>query len=99
MHLTGSGTIAAIGNNGIGVVGVIPNATDVGIKLHIGKGLDDNGSGSTASVLEAVDYCVDNGANVISMSLGGSGSSTSENDAFEQAYREDNVLIIAAGKC
>ena len=92
-----AGTIAAIGNNGIGVVGVIPNAdTTSGIKLHIGKGLSDSGSGTSAGVLAAVSDCVDKGANIISMSLGGGGFSDSENDVYEEAYLNDDVLIIAA---
>ncbi len=92
-----AGTIAAIGNNGKGVVGVIPNAdTTSGIKLHIGKGLNDSGSGSSAGVVAAVVDCVAKGANVISMSLGGGGYSNSESSTYEDIYLNDDVLIIAA---
>ena len=40
-----AGTMVAIRNNGIGVVGVASNAS---IPLHIGKGLDDSEGGSTS---------------------------------------------------
>jgi serine protease len=91
--------IAAIGNNVKGVVGVIPNADSIsGIKLHIGKGLTGGGSGNSAVVLAAVAACVENGANVISMSLGGGGYSQTENSAYEDVYLNDSVLIIAAAR-
>lgn len=92
-----AGTIAAIGNNGKGVVGVNPNAhTSDGISLHIAKGLKDSGGGNSDSVLSAVASCVDNGANIISMSLGGGGYSSNENSVYRQTYQDENILIIAA---
>ena len=47
-------------------VGVAPGIT----KVLIGKVLDDQGRGSTASVIEALKWAHSEGANVISMSLG-----------------------------
>lgn len=49
--------------------------------------------------MAAVESCVENGANIISMSLGGGGYSSSENSFYQTAYQDDNVLIIAAGTC
>jgi serine protease len=90
-------TIAAIGNNVKGVVGVIPNEDTIsGIKLHIGKGLAYGGSGNSAGVLAAVAACVENGANIISISLGGGGYSQTENSTYEDVYLNNGVLIIAA---
>lgn len=63
--------------------------------FFIGKGLTDSGSGSTSGVLAAVNACVDSGANVISMSLGGGGFSQASFDTYTDAY-DDGVLIIAA---
>ena len=88
-----AGTIGAIGNNAVGVTSVNPDPSK--FSFFIGKGLTDSGSGSTSSVLEAVDACRDNGADVISMSLGGGGPSTIANDLYESVYA-DNVLLIAA---
>merc|ERR1711862_849682 len=75
-----SGTVAGLGANSKGVVGVIPDNMDGKFQLVIGKALSDSGSGSNSGVLGAVQSCVDNGAKVISLSLGGGGySSTSMN--------------------
>lgn len=79
------------------MVGVILNEDTIsGIKLHIGKGLTYGGSGNSAGVLAAVAACVENGANVISMSLGGGGYSQTENSTYEDVYVKNGVLIIAA---
>ena len=50
-----AGTIAALENNK-GMIGVLPN-----VKLHIAKGSDKNGSGSTSGVMTAVEYCIVSG--------------------------------------
>ena len=90
-----AGTIAAIGNNGLGVVGVNPGNN---LNLHIVKVFNDSGNWAYGSdLVVAVDQCMAAGANVISMSLGGSGSSTAENDAFANAYANGVLSIAAAG--
>merc|ERR1719410_29692 len=71
-----AGAIGAVGYNSIGVVGVIPGSLNDKFSFFIGKGLSDSGSGSTSSVMAAVQACVDNGSNVISMSLGGGSTSS-----------------------
>merc|ERR1712048_835238 len=79
-----------------GVVGVIPNSISDNFSFFIGKGLSDSGSGSTTGVMSAVQACVDNGSNVISMSLGGGGASDAVNQQYYGHYKDDDVLIIAA---
>merc|ERR1712157_74616 len=91
-----AGSIGAVGDNSKGVVGVIPASISDKFSFFIGKGLSDSGSGSTSSVMAAVQACVDNGSNVISMSLGGGAPSDSVNQQYYGHYKEDNVLIIAA---
>jgi len=59
-----AGMIAAV-NNDVGTVGVAPQA-----RLLIGKVLGDSGSGSTASVVAGIDWAREQGAHVVSMSLG-----------------------------
>jgi subtilisin family serine protease len=88
-----AGTIGAIGGNNEGVTSVNPDPTK--FIFFIGKGLTNSGSGSGSGVLAAVQSCVDNGAKVISMSLGGGGFSSSSNAQYEEHY-EAGVLIIAA---
>merc|ERR1712176_853538 len=91
-----AGSIGAVGDNSKGVIGVIPGPLNNKFSFFIGKGLSDSGSGSTSSVMSAVQACVDNGSNVISMSLGGGGASDAVNQQYYGHYKEDNVLIIAA---
>merc|ERR1719410_1681379 len=91
-----AGTIGAVGDNSKGVVGVIPGSLNDKFSFFIGKGLSDGGSGSTSSVMAAVQACVDNGSNVISMSLGGGGFSDTVNQQYYGHYKNDDVLIIAA---
>lgn len=88
-----AGTIGAIGNNDIGVTSVNPYPDR--FTFFIGKGLSNSGSGSNANVLNAVEKCVENGAKVISMSLGCDGTncySNAANAVYEQAYDSGGEL-------
>ncbi|TWX52846.1 S8 family serine peptidase [Colwellia hornerae] len=87
-----AGTIAAL-NNGIGVRGVI--GTDP--NLHIIKVFNAAGWGYSSTLVSAINDCVSNGADVINMSLGGTGSSTSEQNGIQAAYDAGVLLIAAAG--
>jgi serine protease len=93
-----AGTISAIASNNLGVVGANP-----GVSLHIvkvfGDDVPDSGScGWTyaSTLVSALNACVAKGANVVSMSLGGSLSSRTEDRAFSDAYSKNNILSIAA---
>ena len=88
-----AGTVAGM-TNGSGVVGVMPNGN---IDLHIIKVFNASGWGYSSSLVAAVDDCVAAGANVVSMSLGGSGSSTTERNAFNNYYSQGVLSIAAAG--
>ncbi|XOV80862.1 MAG: S8 family serine peptidase [Aestuariibacter sp.] len=85
-----AGTIAAL-NNGIGVVGVIGSDPS----MHIVKVFNASGWGYSSDLIDAINVCKNNGSDVVNMSLGGSGSSTSEQNAM-QAVFDDGVLLIAA---
>ncbi|MFH1442314.1 MAG: S8 family serine peptidase [Candidatus Omnitrophota bacterium] len=87
-----SGTIAGMGNNGIGVIGVAPKA-----KIMAVKGLSEVGSGSTEGLGRCVVYAVNNGANVLSNSWGGTGTSSVLTDAFHYAYNNGVIAVASAG--
>jgi len=90
-----AGTIAAIGNNNIGVVGVNPSAR---LGLHIVKIFNDSGNWTTASnLVQAIQNCKNAGAKVVNMSLGGSSSTTAERDAMTNFYNGGMLLVAAAG--
>ncbi|WP_448547555.1 S8 family serine peptidase [Thalassotalea fusca] len=88
-----AGTIAGM-TNGSGVVGVAPNGN---VDLHIIKVFNESGWGYSSSLVAAVDDCVAAGAKVVSMSLGGGGSSQTENNAFSNYYNQGILSIAAAG--
>ncbi|HSP77696.1 MAG TPA: S8 family serine peptidase, partial [Myxococcaceae bacterium] len=88
-----AGTIAAL-NNTTGVVGVLPN----GVNLHIVKVFGDDCSWTYSSDLaDAANRCVAAGANVISMSLGGSLKNRTEENAFKSADSKGVLSVAAAG--
>jgi subtilisin family serine protease len=87
-----AGTIAAIGNNGIGVIGVAWQA-----KVMAVKGLDDNGNGLDSTLGPAIIYAANNGADVISNSWAGSGTSQTIAQAIDYAHSLGAVIVAAAG--
>jgi len=88
-----AGTIAAAAN-GEGVVGVLPNGN---IRLHIIKVFGASGWAYSSGLVAALDACEAAGANVVSMSLGGSFKSRSEDQAFSESNSRGVLSIAAAG--
>ena len=86
-----AGIVAAV-NNDIGVVGVAPDAWLYGVKV-LGKG----GTGKTSDCIEGIQWCADNGMDVISMSWGSSTYDQAINDACEAAWNAGCVLVSSAG--
>ena len=89
-----AGTIAAINNSGVGVVGVLPNQK---IKLHIVKVFGANGWAYSSTLSSAANKCAAAGANIISMSLGGTAFSTTESNTFAALAKKGILSIAAAG--
>ena len=88
-------TIAAIGRNNIGVVGVNPSAK---LGLHIVKIFNNSGNWTTASnLVTAIQSCKNAGAKVVNMSLGGSSSNATEQNALASFYQGGMLLVAAAG--
>ena len=87
-----SGTIAAKGNNGIGVAGVAWNAKIVPLKF-----LSDTGSGTTANAIKAIDYCTANGIKLSNNSWGGGLFDSLLLQAITNAGAVDHLFIAAAG--
>lgn len=88
-----AGTIAGI-NNTEGVVGVMPNQN---VNLHIIKVFNADGWGYSSDLAGAIDKCGLAGADVVNMSLGGAGSSTTESNSLQSAYDSGILLVAAAG--
>lgn len=81
-----SGTIGAVGNNGVGVAGMVWN-----IKIMPLKFIGPEG-GSTDDAILAVDYAAANGATLTTNSWGGGGYSQALKDAIEASH----ILFVAA---
>jgi len=88
------GTIAALTNNSLGVAGV--NWGGYGIKIMPIRVLGADGSGTLDNVAAGIRWAVDNGAKIVSMSLGGSGAQVLM-DAVKYAYSKKVTLVCAAG--
>ena len=86
-----AGIAAAVGNNGIGVAGANPDALIMPITV-----MQSDGTGDVATIIKGIDYAAANGADVISMSIGGYGYSLAEEQALAKAYSKA-VLVAAAG--
>lgn len=89
-----AGTIAAINNSGVGVVGVNANKQ---LKLHIVKVFGAAGWAYSSTLATAANKCGAAGANVISMSLGGSRMVKTEDRAFASLASKGVLSIAAAG--
>lgn len=87
-----AGIIAAEGNNSVGVTGVMWRAGLMSLRV-----LDNTGTGDVANAIEAIDYAVAHGAQLINLSWGTSGESAALQDALERAARRNVVIVCSAG--
>lgn len=87
-----AGIIAAHGNNALGVTGVMWRAGLMSLRV-----LDNTGTGDIANAVEAIDYAITHGAQVINLSWGTTGNSIALKDAIERAMRRDVVVVCSAG--
>lgn len=85
-----AGIVGARINNGAGIAGMAGNS-----RLMVVKVLDANGDGWYSDLAQGIIYAVDNGAQVINLSLGGTPSSQTLQEAVNYAH-ERGVLVVAA---
>lgn len=88
-----SGLIGAAWNNK-GLPGINPN-----VRILPLQSLGDSGSGSNFDIVRAVEYAVDQGADVINLSLGGSYDDEAMEAAVEYADEHGVVIVAASGNC
>lgn len=84
-----TGIIGTIANNNVGYSGVNWNSKIMPLKV-----LNNSNSGSYVNMANSIYYAVDNGAKIISMSIGGSGASTTISNALDYA-NANGVLFVA----
>jgi thermitase len=91
-----AGTIGALANNHVGVVGVAFASPLIVCRALGGP----DGSGTVADVAACIRWVHDRGAKVISMSLGGPSSRTlaeAAKSAYSRGGRSGSLLVAAAG--
>ncbi|UGV41527.1 S8 family serine peptidase [Methanococcoides orientis] len=90
-----AGTIAQSTNNGIGVAGVAYDCSIMPVKV-----LGADGSGNLAQLVDGIYFATDNGADVISMSLGYPPRyypGVALDNALEYADKQGVTIVAAAG--
>ncbi|GIV07475.1 MAG: hypothetical protein KatS3mg017_0677 [Fimbriimonadales bacterium] len=97
-----AGIAAAEINNGLGIAGVAawnpalstPNSF---VQLMPVKVLDGEASGTVSTIANGISWAANNGAHILSMSLGTIEMSTAISDAVNYAWLRGCVLVAAAG--
>jgi subtilisin family serine protease len=87
-----AGTIAARGNNALGVAGVCWNARILPVKF-----LSDTGSGYTSDAVSAVSYASRMGARISNNSWGGGAYSQALYNAIQSAGQAGSLFVASAG--
>ena len=88
-----AGLAAAQGGNGVGGSGVIGS----GAKLMNLNVFGSHSGASSSDIVNAIRYAVDNGADVINMSLGGTGRTAAYESAIGYAISKGVMVFAAAG--
>jgi len=87
-----AGTIGAVGNNYTGTTGVAWRAQIMAVRVG-----DALGYMTTANVISGIYYAVDNGAQIINLSVGRTYYDQAEYDAINYARSHGVLVVIAAG--
>ena len=87
-----AGIAAAVGNNGIGITGANPDAIIMPIQV-----MDKTGIGNIGTIIKGIDYASANGADILSLSIGGKCHSSAEEEALLKAFYNGKYIVAAAG--
>jgi hypothetical protein len=104
-HGTQVALVAAGGRNNSGILGIAYDATILALRTDevgsCGSASSQNGdsdcSFSDSRIAQAVDYASSNGAKVINISLGGSGTGTGLRLAVANAANHGSLIVVSAG--
>lgn len=86
-----AGIVAAVLNNHVGIAGMAQ------VRIMAEKVLDSGGSGYWDWVANGITHAVEQGANIISLSLGGYGESETIHEAVRYAQTAGVLVVAAAG--
>lgn len=91
-HGTHVGGIIGAENNGIGIVGVAPDAD-----VYAVKALDSQGSGYLSDVIAGIDWAITNKMDIVNLSLGTTTDSLAMQQEVDTAYNSGILVVAAAG--
>ena len=86
-----AGVVGAVTDNGLGIAGMAQ------VKLMAVKVMNDSGEGTDTYVASGIRWAVENGADVITMSLGVDGMSSALSSAVNYASNNGVVMVAASG--
>jgi subtilisin family serine protease len=86
-----AGIVGASGNNGMGVAGIAWNTKIMPVKVLY------NNSGAWSTIASGVTWAADNGADIISASIGGTSYSSTLEDAVNYAFSLGCAIFAASG--
>jgi thermitase len=87
-----AGIAAAVTDNALGIAGVAIRCSVMPIRV-----LDNFGFGSNSNIANGINWAADNGAKVVSLSLGGTAKSSALEQAVNYAWGKGVVVVAAAG--
>ncbi|MDD3711251.1 MAG: S8 family serine peptidase [Patescibacteria group bacterium] len=87
-----AGIIGAGIDNGIGVSGISSR-----VKIMSLRALNEFGEGNINDVVRAIDYAINNGADIINLSFSGLNYNQGFKEAIERAYQAGVIVVAAAG--
>jgi subtilisin family serine protease len=87
-----AGTIGAVGNNSTGTTGVCWDIQIMAVRV-----LNALGRGTTADIISGIYYAVDNGAQILNLSLGSYYYDQAFYNALEYARNNDVIVVASAG--
>lgn len=86
-----AGVAAGVINNGVGISGI------ANVPVKEVKVLSSSGGGYSSDIATGIRWCADNGARIVSISLGGSTAVTAVRDAVDYAWGKGLLLVAGAG--
>jgi thermitase len=87
-----AGIVSAATNNSIGIASIGFKGSLLPVKV-----LDDTGAGTYGDVASGIIFAADQGAKIINLSLGGSSSSRTMQEAIKYAQARGVIVVAAAG--
>jgi minor extracellular protease Epr len=91
-HGTHVAGIIGAKNNNTGMVGVAPDSS-----LYAVKSLDSNGDGYLSDIIAGIDWSINNGMDIINLSVGAEEPSLALEAAVDKAYSKGIFVVASAG--